>query len=1053
MLFKQEASEKSHFVKYFLYISEKIGVIEQLKVKSHELTNLSQSLNDQLVELQQQLTDRTHMFSSDSSDDSDVTDFMSDDLSRDSWFDSAASNFSADNVDTVDNANNDANQDNSNNGNNEGSDVVERVERTVVNSLFELSSRLERVRNQMRAVLNSRLVQDQNNLNDEVRIPSAALDAIVNSSNNDDNNHIRVPASTSAIVSESHDNCDNTSYHSSNEAADADNNASDNNDGMYLTDDDNHSYADQSYDRYSNVTESQWGSFTDEGLPTNIPSDLNWISGSDSNQTPHTRSPTPSPDCDTSDAHHSFASEATEEYSIKNRYVSEHIILAKPPDSPSDTTGSFSSICSTSSVANSRFGHDDDVEPVFSSPETNIAFSPPQRYFVSTGNNWRSPEQNSSPSSQRSSYSYKFTEESGIHIYSSLAHSIASHSSLSERHSVTFEDSHISNDRSNVSFISSIENSVHDIVDLEDRSDGDDTSHSFGSPVSCRTDTTDSEPDDVRNVHEHLSTETDGNRSGHCETSHSGSSLDYELEESFDEADTVDHLSETSAEGHHTEESDDYEDKTCSSNYKPLTSERGLKYDTEYSATKDEQVSRCEPDSTQSPSALQQQQSELESDEGANLSALISTATDSTDDTDESMKYLTKHRTHIEKSTAHSEPEDLMDMNSGNDFVDVHDDQERTAVTGENRGTETDFAMDHLDRCVNGSEIPNITSDQKEHKKFRKRKQDNDAFVSWECKRKRSNAVPSRSGNDQSHLTSQQFDPKDTVDVLSDKDYSNSTSVPRYEFRKRSHESDNRSCNDSKKNKASSMISQHTNGHTYSQRSRKSPLRNRQARRQSHYNQQRWRIRPGANKRSNPPNVNNDIAGQSLNVKIDLSLINYSRCLGSDSSSTAIPTAAVVHSANMSPINTPASVRREASHAGSRQHVPDNSTKSSTPKPEDGPYRNSHRQRSSRSQRHDSQCSTRSINANTSPARAIGSIYNTSNRDFPNSWRDSSDSSSDNTWEPGSDCDDVDDTNTEGEDGFETDSSYEIQIPKSTAALLEEFASDESDESWTVGMN
>lgn len=296
------------------------------QVKSHELTNLSQSLNDQLVELRQQLTDRTHMFSSDSSDDSDVTDFMSDDLSRDSWFDSAASNFSADNVDAVDsfsNSNNDGNQDDSNNGNNEGSDVVEQVERTVVNSLFELSSRLERVRNQMRAVLNSRLVQDQNSLSDEVRIPSAALDAIVNSSNNDDNNHI--PASTSAIVAESHDNYDNydnynnTSNRYDNEETRADNDASENNDGEYITDDDNHSYADRSYDRYSNVTESQWGSFTDEGLPANIPSDdLNWISDSDSTHTPHNRSPTPSPDDYNSDANQSFANEPTEKHSNNN---------------------------------------------------------------------------------------------------------------------------------------------------------------------------------------------------------------------------------------------------------------------------------------------------------------------------------------------------------------------------------------------------------------------------------------------------------------------------------------------------------------------------------------------------------------------------------------------------------------------------------------------------------------------------------------------------------------------------------------------------------------
>lgn len=99
-----------------------------------------------------------------------------------------------------------------------------------------------------------------------------------------------------------------------------------------------------------------------------------------------------------------------------------------------------------------------------------MTFSPPQKYFVSTVNNWSSSEQNSSPSSQRSSYS----EEIGIHIAnSSPAHSVASLTSINRRNSLAFEASHISNDMSNISFISSIESIVYDAVDLDDKSDGD----------------------------------------------------------------------------------------------------------------------------------------------------------------------------------------------------------------------------------------------------------------------------------------------------------------------------------------------------------------------------------------------------------------------------------------------------------------------------------------------------------------------------------------------------------------------------------------------------
>lgn len=73
-----------------------------------------------------------------------------------------------------------------------------------------------------------------------------------------------------------------------------------------------------------------------------------------------------------------------------------------------------------------------------------------------------------------------------------------------------------------------------------------------------------------------------------------------------------------------------------------------------------------------------------------------------------------------------------------------------------------------------------------------------------------------------------------------------------------------------------------------------------------------------------------------------------------------------------------------------------------------------------------------------------------SNRDFPYSWCDDSDSDSDQSWKPGSEKSETDDTLTE-EDEIMSDSSYEVLVPKTTADLLEEYKSDDTDESWTLG--
>ncbi|XP_053393546.1 putative uncharacterized protein DDB_G0282133 [Mercenaria mercenaria] len=996
------------------HIDEKNRMIEQLKVKLHELNNLSQSLNDQLVELRQQLNDRNHIFSSDSSDssESDVTDFMSDDLSRDSfrdsWFDSAASNISADNADNA--SNNDTGQDNNNNaGNAEGSDVVEQVERTVVNSLFELSSRLERVRNQMRAVLNSRLVQDQNNLNDDVRIPSAAeLDAIVNSNSNENNN------ASAPNTSENYNNGQNDDDRRNDNGQNGDNNHSDN-DTRYYTEDENHSD-----DRYSYANDSRWSNLTEENRPANPAgsdvSDLNWISDSDTNHTPYNRSPNASTRSPEYERYTPFRNESR---NYNNQYISEHVILSQPPDSPSDTTGSFSSIPSTSSMVNSPSREDDNEDSMHGSfltatPATDNHSSPAhsnRSLFNTTDNNSRS-SMSSSPRSPDSCRNDEVSDHHSTNISnSSPAHSLSSVTSASEGNSSKSEASHCSSDENYCSSFNS-----HD--------DKSDTS-SKSSPRSHSSDFVDSETDDSRNVETALTGSKVENKKDCYETSHVDSSLDYEHGESHEESQNGDNVSETSNEGlsHHEDqaESNDIGDNHHQDNT---------------SAVQENRVSRCEPDSTQSPSTIQQHQN-FSSVVGLSASnpLLISTATESTDsDNSESMKYITKR---VRRSDTCRSAENSADINQQEGV--------RNIVLNESTDPGSTVDSGFITGSSSPTDVVSQPSGNSKKSSSRKRKHTFSNFESDEHKKSKTSGDPTYNTSDQTCQSS-----KDT-NTLSET-VTNNSNINRYGFRKRGQDNDIISVSDCKKNKTSGVNSQHLNGQTNVHRSRTSPPRSRQSWRETSQHSRR-NNRTSASRRNNQSCINNDNNGQSLNVKIDLSLINYSGRLGSESTSSAIPTATVVHSANISPIATASSAKREPGHTNSRQNISDNGIKSSTPKQDDASYRNNHRQRSSRSQRHESLCSTRNANNNTSPVRVANNTVNTSNRDFPNSWRDSSDSSSDNTWEPGSDCDEIDDSSTEGDDGFDTESSYEVQIPKSTAALLEEYASDESDESWKVGMN
>ena len=195
-------------------ISEKNRMIDTLKSKLQELNNLSQSLNDQLEQLRQQLDNNNRDLLSFSGSDTDVTDFSDQDTffedSNDSFtYQLNDSNGDASAADTAvlnDNNDNDNDNDNGDNDNggdiDPGNDVFEQVEVTVVNSLFDLSSRLERVRDEMRTVLNTGTVPD-NSLTEDLGMRSARFDDIID-------NMSRNISDTSAR-SETNDNRINTS--------------------------------------------------------------------------------------------------------------------------------------------------------------------------------------------------------------------------------------------------------------------------------------------------------------------------------------------------------------------------------------------------------------------------------------------------------------------------------------------------------------------------------------------------------------------------------------------------------------------------------------------------------------------------------------------------------------------------------------------------------------------------------------------------------------------------------------------------------------------------
>ena len=201
-------------------------MIETLKSKLHELNNLSQSLNDQLEQLRQQLDENRPRSSMSlySGSDTDVTEFMSDqesifDDSNDNITDFSDTNSVNNDTSTVDNVGVDDNNGGDNNDSSPVNDVMEQVEVTVVNSLFDLSSRLDRVRDEMRTVLNTGTVADNDNLTENLGMRSARIDDIIdNMSRSINDTSVRSSRSESQrTVSREEQNSDRTVVTQANE--------------------------------------------------------------------------------------------------------------------------------------------------------------------------------------------------------------------------------------------------------------------------------------------------------------------------------------------------------------------------------------------------------------------------------------------------------------------------------------------------------------------------------------------------------------------------------------------------------------------------------------------------------------------------------------------------------------------------------------------------------------------------------------------------------------------------------------------------------------------
>ncbi|KAH3863703.1 serine-aspartate repeat-containing protein F-like [Dreissena polymorpha] len=934
-------------------IDEKNHMIEILKAKLQELNNLSQSLKDQLEQLRQQLNDRPprlqNLFDaiSDTSSLSDGEVFMSDyDISEDSFPDTLSEH--SDDEESINQNNNNSGEGNDrtsaattgrqgDGSNEDGSDVVEQVRRTVMNSLLELSSRLERVRNQMRAVLNSGLAQEQaaGNTNDNVRNPAVAVDNVQSNSDRTSAPRHRIVLHDSPERNEG----DNDSEADENNDVDTDEIPTDVENNDVDTDEIPTDVERDESDYHSDEHHEE----TDRSMSSPEPSHRSLTSpGRTSSRSPLDWSPMNTDvDDDDEDNHSNNASMS----------VSNHVIVTQPPESP---TASWSSDNSSSI-------------PTISSP-------------VLTARSRASTSPPSSPVSLVSSSSLSSSQRSS----SSLSPSYTNRSSTPHHSESNHPDSNPASPR--ISSVSSPSNGPEDEWELDYESDGDNLD-SDGNHNELKSDATDGHSNPIE-ISSEVSENQNHNNSDDC--------------------------------SRHSEES--------------THSERLKMY-----ATSDNVQSN--DDSVDS--------------EGADLDSAVDAPLRSNHSEDSDQEYVNHNSPVFRPMENKSDNNDHTGAKGiqQNSAIEEYDPRypsfgkwspQRSRRSAPATPTYQHGSSSNINRCEPDSTqlIPNSSS-PKEGSQTKTQ-----SPYSHRRRIKRERVSVSTSDSDDSdtmkYLTKRKRRSNDMQVENGAAGYSNdmeTASSKRYKFRKRRHDDDSCSEINSKHGRYDDRYYARPYPDTKlsSFKEKEDQKENGQSGKRS-FNRFNMPHKRSSTVQSDSMQESN---AQSLKLKIDLSVINYSGPLASESSST-LPSATFVRSsANITPSQF---------HTSSRHHSVQQSFKGHTHKVSETNSGSSNRRHNS-SPGHKAE-SRRSRNANHSPSPNAGSANNTcgNNQNSTNESFEESDSSSDGTWEPCSEAEASDDTVTDGEE-FETDTSYEVRVPKSTATLLEEYASDSSDDSWTVEMS
>ena len=971
-------------------------MIETLKAKLQELNNLSQTLNGQLEQLRQQFDEnRPVSFSPflSSSSDSVVSD-MSDDLREVSMdMDSSLSNDTLGNSLDGDSINNDRDD------GNEAGDVVQQVERTVVSSLFDLSSHLERIRNQMRSVLDGGVMEEGNSLNDVVQIPSDALNAIVN--NNQSSSSIPGPSNNTSSISRESVDVDSADINSvTNSDVDEINDTERrediqgeiNDSGLPMASE----YSPASFHSNSVVSEREHASSADDTFP---------VLG-------HQNSDVPG---------RNFTERARNTQNWVESLIQSpvHIIESQPPRSPSDSESSFSSIPSMSSTESIRSRRNSDVDHITSTPNVNRDDG---------DNEAESTHDTDSRSSFCSLLSYRSSQSNkSLHSYKS-SHGERSADETSEKY-----------------------DNCEDSLDIHVSGPAETTS-SLGSGSPHRS--------SINGQSDHESNSSHSSKSVHRYSKTNNSREEHYL--SFDSDNTArdnrlsenqEPCSKNSYAGYSLDNNDDYNDTAKSpSKGNGLSTQGSFLYDSD-------------SDDSQNMSAASQHtnaqpvQSDIDESDNSNDN-LPQCPVDQTPDRTTTNQLLDSDIPVYSDTDYVADLRVIQENNSPSNYKIEHD---PTAKLSESR---TDTTVNETSSSSVVSSDCSDPSDQENSRRTWKYETNQPAqrynttvnkfATKVQAERELDTAVEIDRDNSETSIQNDVLNKpfvwrksteqnQNYPDNKSSAEGNKGSSMINYGNKKetsRQIAENSRQIADNRKRKADKLHETNDNikrsRHLKTTYSSHSPGYSSQQVRQSspRADSSQSTRRPRSSSTVQSSSSKHDNTAQSLNVKIDLSLINYSGNILAQPVSKSIPTSGptVIHStASVSP-------KHHTVAATARQ------TRPSSQRANNASLPTSNRQHSNNSQRRVREARCTIVSGQNNETH-----HSDSHREFPFSWRDDSDSESDETWEPEGEDHETDVTLSE-EGESEGDTDYEVEIPKSTADLLQEYASDETDESWTYGM-